>query len=167
MEYTYTSTPSTTVVELDPAMLLTIMMIAFLFFLAIYIFMALTYAALFKKAGEAGWKGWVPIYNTWTLNEIAGRPGWWALLNFIPFVGLVTTIISLVDLVKSFGKDTAYVLLLIFLPIIGFPILAFGSSRYNGPAGPEQRLNWNSTPPQQPFFGQDQPPQNPQPPTFQ
>lgn len=113
--------------------------------IGLYVFLAVCLMKIFAKAGRQDtWAAWVPIYNMWVLFEIAGRPGWWALsflLGFIPVVGaivaLIVTIIAMIDLAKSFGKDTGYAVLLILLPIVGYPMLAFGDAQYRGPAGPE------------------------------
>ncbi len=98
---------------------------------------------IFQKAGRKdAWTAWVPIYNTWVLFEIAGRPGWWALLGFIPIFGgivaFVVGIIAMIDLAKSFGKEGGFAALLILLPVVGYPMLAFGDAKYHGPAGPEK-----------------------------
>jgi hypothetical protein len=65
-----------------------------------------------------------------------GRPGWWLILYLIPIVNIVVMIIVLVDLSKSFGKGGGFAVGLILLPIIFFPILAWGDARYQGPAAP-------------------------------
>src|SRR5690606_15190191 len=105
---------------------------------------------------------------TYVFYEVAGRPGWWAFLAFIPFVGsiaaFIVSIIACMDMAKSFGKETGYGILLALLPAIGYPMLAFGDAEYQGPAGPEGQKNTIQSqggvvPPQSP-----QPPQNPQPP---
>jgi hypothetical protein len=36
---------------------------------------------------------------------------------------------------KSFGKDEAFTVGLLLIPIIFYPILGLGSSKYMGPAG--------------------------------
>jgi Family of unknown function (DUF5684) len=89
---------------------------------------------VFEKAGEAGWKFIIPIYNLYILLKIVGRPGWWLILYFIPFVNIVILIIVWVDLSKSFGHGVGFALGLIFLPYIFLLILGFGSDRYLGPA---------------------------------
>jgi len=95
---------------------------------------------VFKKAGRPGWAAIVPIYNEWVLLEMGGQPGWWALVAFIPFVGIVAVvfvIMALVEIAKRFGKSPWFALLLILLPIIGWPILAFDKSTYSEePKGP-------------------------------
>ncbi len=89
----------------------------------------------FEKAGRPGWAGIIPIYNIYVLMEINGRPGWWVLLFFVPFVNFVMPIIMGLDTAKSFGKDALYGILLlwIFAPI-GFLILGFSDAQYVGPS---------------------------------
>jgi hypothetical protein len=96
---------------------------------------------VFTKAGKPGWAAIVPIYNYLVLLQIVGRPWWWILLmlvSVIPFVGwivsLVVAVIVLNDLAKSFGKGTGTTVLLVLLPFIGYPMLAFGDAKYHGPA---------------------------------
>lgn len=109
--------------------------------LAVAVFMIICMWKIFVKAGRPGWAAIVPIYNLVVLMEIVGRPAWWVLLYFlsvIPFVGwigaLIVGIIVMIDLAKSFGKDTGFAILLILLPIVGYPMLAFGKDTYVGPA---------------------------------
>jgi Family of unknown function (DUF5684) len=110
-------------------------------FFFIWLAFIVVYAAaswqMYVKAGEAGWKALIPFYNWYILMKIVGRPGWWLILLFIPFVNLVIWIIVSVDLSKSFGHGVAFALGLIFLSFIFILILGFGPSRYLGPAGPE------------------------------
>ena len=89
---------------------------------------------VFEKAGEAGWKIIIPIYNLYILLKIVGRPGWWLILYLIPIVNIVILIIVWVDLSKSFGHGVGFAIGLIFLPYIFLLILGFGSDRYLGPA---------------------------------
>ncbi len=99
---------------------------------------------MYVKAGYEGWKALIPFYNWYVLMKIVGRPGWWLILLFIPFVNFVIWIIVMVDLSKSFGHGVGFALGLIFLSFIFILILGFGSSRYVGPAGPEGSM---TTPP--------------------
>ncbi len=89
---------------------------------------------VFVKAGEPGWAAIVPIYNTYVLLKIVGRPWWWLILMIIPLVGLIVWIIAALDLAKSFGKSVAFAIGLILLSIIFIPILGFGDAKYLGPA---------------------------------
>lgn len=90
---------------------------------------------LFTKAGKPGWAVLIPIYNLIVLLEIVGKPLWWILLMFFPFVNLIVSVWIANLLTKSFGKTELYTIGMIILPFIFYPALAFGSSRYNGPAG--------------------------------
>jgi hypothetical protein len=90
---------------------------------------------IFEKAGQPGCGSLIPFYNVNLMCRIAGRPGWWALLIFIPPVFFVIAIIVTLDLARNFGKGTLFAIGLIFLGFIFVPILAYGSSRYR-PWGP-------------------------------
>jgi hypothetical protein len=93
---------------------------------------------VYTKAHEHGWAVLVPFYNTWVLLRIVGRPGWWLVLAFIPFVNLVVSLILLWELAKSFNKTAGWFWGLLLLPFIFYPVLGFGASQYAGPAGPEK-----------------------------
>jgi hypothetical protein len=89
---------------------------------------------VFTKARQPGWASIVPILNTYFLCKIAGRPGWWVILMFIPFVNLIIWIILCIDIAKSFGKGAGFGIGLLLLPFIFFLILGFGSAQYQGPS---------------------------------
>lgn len=90
---------------------------------------------IFEKAGKPGWAALIPIYSTIVWLEIIGKPITWLLLLFVPFVNVVITFLMVIELAKAFGKDTVYGIFMIFLPIIAYPMLAFGKDTYKGPAG--------------------------------
>lgn len=81
---------------------------------------------LFEKAGEKGWKAFVPVYNLYVWLKIIQRPWWWIILALIPGVGFLMIMIMSVQLSKAFGKTSFTNLLLaaivpfIYLPYIGF-----------------------------------------------
>jgi hypothetical protein len=89
---------------------------------------------LFEKAGKPGWAAIIPIYNIIVFLEIIGRPLWWILLLLIPCVNVVVSIMTSIDFAKSYGKETGYGIGLWILPIIFYPMLAFGDAKYVGPA---------------------------------
>lgn len=89
---------------------------------------------LFEKAGEAGWKSIIPIYNAYILFKLAGRNGWGILLMLIPIVNIVIWVMVAIDLAKHFGKSTAFgVLGLVLFPFVGYLMLGFGEAKYVGP----------------------------------
>jgi hypothetical protein len=89
---------------------------------------------VFTKAGEAGWKAIIPIWNTLILLKIIGRSYWWIILFIIPIVNIIAWIIVALDLAKSYAKGVAFGVGLIFLNFIFVPILGFGPAQYVGPA---------------------------------
>ncbi len=105
--------------------------------LIIYALWAAAGWTVFVKAGQAGWKSLIPLYGTYVLLKIVGRPGWWLLLFLIPGVNFVVWLFVALDLAKSFGKGTGFGIGLIFLSIIFYAILGLGSATYVGPAGPD------------------------------
>ncbi|MEM6343994.1 MAG: DUF5684 domain-containing protein [Bacteroidota bacterium] len=115
------------------------------FILAIAGLMIYSLWRVFEKAGEEGWKSIIPIYNTWTLYEISGKPGWWSLIGFaalIPFLGLlaipaifVLHILAMIGLSRNFKAGDGFVVGLILLPVVFYPILAFGDYQYHGGEG--------------------------------
>jgi hypothetical protein len=100
-----------------------------------YLIVGLAYYGIFAKAGEAGWQGFVPIWNAVVLLKIAGKPAWWIVLFFIPVVNLVVAIIVMNALSLSFGHGSGFTLGLIFLSPIFMLVLAFSSNTYRGPSG--------------------------------
>lgn len=90
---------------------------------------------IYTKAGQPGWACIIPIYSFIVKLEIVGKPWWWLLLLFIPFVNIIIVIWVTNLLSKSFGKNEGFTIGLVFLPIIFYPILAFGKAAYIGPAG--------------------------------
>lgn len=107
------------------------------FFWLIYIaFIVLLIVAMWKiytKADKPGWAAIIPFYNIYVLLEIVGRPGWWLILYFIPFVNIVVWAIVQLDLSKSFGHGLGYAFGLILVPGIFHMILGFGGDTYKGP----------------------------------
>jgi Family of unknown function (DUF5684) len=105
-----------------------------IFWLAFTILMIAACWKIYTKAGQPGWAAIIPIYNLYIWCKIVGRPAWWIILMFIPFVNFIIGIILCIDLAKSFGKGVGFGIGLLLLGIIFFPILGFGSAQYQGPA---------------------------------
>jgi len=105
-----------------------------IFALVFTVLMVVSWWKIFTKAGEPGWASIVPIYNIFVWLRIAGKPGWWILLLFIPLVNIVISIFVAAGLAKAFGKGVGFVVGLILLPFIFYLILAFGSDEYRNPA---------------------------------
>ena len=103
---------------------------------AVYLVLFVATWKIYTKAGRPGWAALIPIYSTVVFCQICGRSGWLTLALMIPGVNVIVSIMLTVDLARVFGRGTGFMLGLIFLSPIFFPILAFGSSRYVGrPSG--------------------------------
>lgn len=100
--------------------------------LVVCVFLIAIMWKIFTKAGEAGWKSLIPFYNSYTMFKFAMGSGWLFLLSFVPFVNIVISIVLNVKLAKCFGKGGGFAVGMIFLPIIFYPILAFGDAEYIG-----------------------------------
>ena len=93
---------------------------------------------IFEKAGRAGWKSIVPVYNLVVLLRIVERPLWWLpVILLVPGVNAIMLAIVNVDLAKRFGKSAGFGIGLFLLGFIFAPILAFGNAAYQG--APEEQ----------------------------
>ena len=82
---------------------------------------------IFSKSGEAGWKAFIPILNLFIFTKIAKKPIWWLIIYLILPLGYI---LSSLQLSRLFGKNIIFAIGLILLPIIFYPLLAFGKSNF-------------------------------------
>lgn len=118
----------------------TMFLILGLIFIPLLVLMLVSTWKVFEKAGKPGWAALIPVYNGWVLAEVGGKPGWWALIGLggiipllgIPFViaAFVLNILISIGVARNFGKDDAFAVLLVLVPIVGYPMLAFGKNTY-------------------------------------
>lgn len=89
---------------------------------------------LFEKAGLPGWKGLIPIYNTYCLYQMAFGKGkdWYIICLLVPCVNAILSIVYSVKLAKVFNKGIGYTLGLMLLNPLFMMILAFGDAEYVG-----------------------------------
>lgn len=120
--------------------------------IAVAIFMIIANCKMFTKAGEQWWKALIPFYSTFVETRFVGL-GWWWFALFM-FFGMLTAYATDMDelftlqsisswaiiilsfnmnynLAKKFGKSGGFAFLCTIIPVIGIPILAFGSSKYD------------------------------------
>lgn len=105
-------------------------MLVSLMYLAFFIVYVVGLVKVFQKAGREWWEAVIPLYNTYVMIKVAGRPGWWFLLFLIPFVNIVAVVVVMHSLSTAFGHGVGFTLGLIFLGPIFLLILGFGSSQY-------------------------------------
>ncbi len=87
---------------------------------------------VFYKAGEDGWKSIIPIYNTYILSKIGGQPIWVFLILFLPFIGLIGSLLIALGVAKAFGKEPWFGFILFFFSFFGYMYLGWGQSEYVG-----------------------------------
>jgi len=90
---------------------------------------------LYKKANQPGWASLIPFYSSIIWLRVIGKPWFWLILFLIPYVNIIFIVWATNLTSKSFGKDEGYTIGILLLPFIFYPILAFGSFTYIGPAG--------------------------------
>lgn len=88
---------------------------------------------IFKKAGYAGWKTFIPIYNLIIIQKIIDRPWWWIIIMFIPYLGIIFIILSTYLLANTFKRKELFTLGLILLPFIFYPLLGYNNDQYTDP----------------------------------
>ena len=77
--------------------------IIFLVFQIIYF---LSTWKLFIKAGEKPIYSLIPFYNLIIMMKIIKRPKWWFILLFIPVINLLMTGVIIIEILRSFGKNS-------------------------------------------------------------
>lgn len=110
-----------------------VIIFSLIFALAFYVLYSIMLGKIFNKAGIEGWKAWVPVYNSWVMLELGGQKGYWAVVALIPFIGIIGAIfmyIAMYYISLGFGKESIFVLLAIFLPVVWVIWLAVDSSKW-------------------------------------
>lgn len=104
-------------------------------YVAIVLLMIISLWIVVSKADRPGVSQIIPIWNIIELVRISGKPLWWVIIILlVPFANIVMLIIVYYNIAKAFGKDAGFTVGMILLPIIFWPILAFGSATYTKPA---------------------------------
>ena len=120
-----------------------IMGIIFIPLLIVLIINIIAMWKIFEKAGEAGWKSIIPIYNMVIMMKMVGINPLWILIIFVPVLGeilfFLITIVMMIRLAKGFGKGEGFAVGLILLSFIFELILGFGKDTWD--AG---RINFES-----------------------
>lgn len=111
---------------------------------------------IFTKAGEAGWKSIIPVYNYYTEYKLCWNGAYGLVFAIASYVGnvisnsnnpanwqialnLVLCVVMIVlhlmeslKLAKAFGKGTGFGIFLFILGPIARIVLGFGSAEYQG-----------------------------------
>lgn len=113
----------------------------------------LVYVAMWKifaKAHLNGYEGLIPGHSRYQRLILSGIPGYYyflILLSCIPFIGWIIYIgLEIwwsIEFAKSFGRSEGFGVGLALLPVIFYPILAFGDAQYIGPQAGKKTNNSN------------------------
>jgi hypothetical protein len=88
---------------------------------------------IFTKAEVPGWGAVIPVLNVWAALQVAGKPGRWLVLYFIPIVNIVFWVRLCLALADRFSKATWFAIGMVILPFVFLPILALDGSEYTAP----------------------------------
>jgi|SRR5690242_11246513 len=99
-----------------------------LFGLAVYLFFCFCNKRICEKCGvNPGILIWIPILNMIPMFWAARMSAWLVLLMLVPIVGLIIYIMLWVKVCELRGKGALGVILVLLVPVIGVPYLAFSS----------------------------------------
>lgn len=83
----------------------------------------------YSKAGIAGWKAIIPIWNVLALFRLANLSKWMVVLVFVPIVNIYIMYLVYAALADRLGKKRSFGIGLLLFPILFFPILAFSKEK--------------------------------------
>lgn len=118
-----------------------------------YLLTAIGYSRMYRKAGVAGWKAFIPVYNTYNnykiswagkffflsaalyivLNAVSGSDALvMQLLTIASGIALIVVVVKQhLKMAKLFGKGAGTAIALIFFPGITAMILGLGKAEFN------------------------------------
>ena len=117
-----------------------------------YLMIAIGYSKMYRKAGVAGWKAFIPVYNTYNNYKIswtgkmfflsaalyiatcflgAFTEGAMALVSMAASIALIVVAVKQnLKMAKCFGKGAGTAIALILFPGITSLVLGFGKAEY-------------------------------------
>lgn len=101
-----------------------------------WVLVAISNYLLFKKAGQAGWKAFIPIYSLYIQQIITFgyEKRWFFLFILIPVAGPLYAIYLLYSFGRSFGLSAIQAIFyVLFTPIFNVYLAFNDGSRYQGP----------------------------------
>lgn len=87
---------------------------------------------VFKKANKGEKTAFYPIINLFTMLEVAEISTYYGILFFIPIINFFVLSYMSIKLGKQFNVGTGYILGLLFLPIVFYPLLFNSNKEYKG-----------------------------------
>jgi len=90
--------------------------------IAAYVWMALCLQIIARKTNTPNtWLAWIPIANIYLMCKVAGKPGWWTVLFFIPIANIVFAILVWMNIAEA-RNQPGWLGILTIIPIGNFVI---------------------------------------------
>lgn len=100
-------------------------MVALAISIAFYIYFCLCLFTIAKKLDvPAPWTAWIPFVQIWTFVTSAGKPWWWILLLFVPFLNFIVGVYLWICITENLGKNK-WLGLLMLVPLLNVVFLGF------------------------------------------
>ena len=84
-----------------------------------------------KKTRSKGWISLIPFYNIGCLSKDVLGSAWYSLLLLVPIGNVIFMFMLYYNLAKVFNKKSYYCILMMFIPTVLWPLLAFDDSEYD------------------------------------
>ena len=101
-------------------------------FLVLLLIVLISMSRVFKKANRSGISAFIPVYNIYTLLEIANMTKAYLIPTLIPIVNIPFLLNINAKIAELFKKNKTFGIAMTFIPFIYYPILAFSGSEYVG-----------------------------------
>ncbi|MBR0415150.1 MAG: signal peptidase I [Clostridia bacterium] len=111
---------------------------AILLSLLLFAFCFVGFWGILNKAGESGWKAFIPFYNLYMFVKLAEMKGILFLLLLVPVVNLVFAFICYRKIAARFEKGIGFAIGLFLLPGVFSLILGFGPAQCKNPRESEE-----------------------------
>jgi len=90
--------------------------------IAAYVWMALCLQIIARKTATPNtWLAWIPIANIYLMCKVAGKPGWWTVLFFIPVANIVFAILVWMKIAEA-RNQPGWLGILTIIPVGNFVI---------------------------------------------
>ena len=87
-----------------------------------YVWMALCLQIIARKTDTPNkWLAWIPIANIYLMCKVAGKPGWWTVLFFVPIANIVFAILVWMKIAEA-RNQPGWLGILTIIPIGNFVI---------------------------------------------
>ncbi|MGC8865140.1 MAG: signal peptidase I [Bacteroidales bacterium] len=106
------------------------------YILFVFTFFPAVLWTIFRDNGIAPYKTLIPFYNYYLWNKLIGKPLYWYLLLFMPFINVFMVFLMIVEMAKCYQKyDLGPQALAVLVPVVYLPYLgASPNEKYLNPA---------------------------------